>query len=85
MNSAASAGLGRQALELIAEADALRSLGLDRRAGLWAVKALAPDAAGGERGAAAGDDGPPTEDPADLPPMALPAHVAEDYRTTACR
>jgi error-prone DNA polymerase len=33
-------GLGRAALERLAEADALRSLGLDRRQGLWALKAL---------------------------------------------
>ncbi|HEX3885448.1 MAG TPA: error-prone DNA polymerase [Stellaceae bacterium] len=33
-------GLGRGALERLAEADALRSLGLDRRRGLWALKAL---------------------------------------------
>src|SRR5581483_948040 len=33
-------GLRRRALERLAEADALRSLGLDRRRGLWALKAL---------------------------------------------
>ncbi|HEX3538425.1 MAG TPA: error-prone DNA polymerase, partial [Stellaceae bacterium] len=33
-------GLGRAALERLAEADALRSLGLDRRRALWALKAL---------------------------------------------
>jgi error-prone DNA polymerase len=33
-------GLGRAALERLAEADALRSLNLDRRRGLWALKAL---------------------------------------------
>jgi error-prone DNA polymerase len=33
-------GLGRAALERLAAADALRSLGLDRRHGLWALKAL---------------------------------------------
>jgi error-prone DNA polymerase len=33
-------GLGRAALERLAAADAMRSLGLDRRRGLWAVKAL---------------------------------------------
>jgi error-prone DNA polymerase len=33
-------GLGRTALERLAAADALRSLGLDRRHGLWALKAL---------------------------------------------
>jgi error-prone DNA polymerase len=33
-------GLGRLALERLATADALRSIGLDRRQGLWAMKAL---------------------------------------------
>jgi error-prone DNA polymerase len=33
-------GLGRAALERLADADALRSLGLDRRRALWALKAL---------------------------------------------
>src|SRR5213082_3543005 len=33
-------GLGRAVLERLAAADALRSLGLDRRRGLWALKAL---------------------------------------------
>ena len=38
------ARLSRRTLELLAEADAFRSLGMDRREGLWAVKALAPEA-----------------------------------------
>jgi len=33
-------GLGRSQLETLADADAFRSLGLDRRAALWAVRAL---------------------------------------------
>ncbi|HMD63881.1 MAG TPA: error-prone DNA polymerase [Stellaceae bacterium] len=33
-------GLGRGALECLAEADAFRSIGLDRRRALWALKAL---------------------------------------------
>ena len=33
-------GLGRAALERLAAADTLRSLGMDRRRGLWALKAL---------------------------------------------
>jgi error-prone DNA polymerase len=35
------AGLGRKALEALARADGFRSLGLDRRQALWAVKGLA--------------------------------------------
>ncbi len=64
------------ALEKLARADAFRSVGLDRRAALWAVRAL-------------GDtplplfarlDGPMAEEPeAPLPAMALGEHVVMDY------
>jgi error-prone DNA polymerase len=67
-------------LERLAEADAFRSLGLDRRAALWAVRAL--------RRAGDKDDlplfihasMPQLEPDAALPPMPLGAHVIEDYR-----
>jgi DNA polymerase III alpha subunit len=39
------AGLSRGGLERLAEADAFRSAGLDRRAALWDVRALAPGSA----------------------------------------
>jgi error-prone DNA polymerase len=76
------AGLSRRSLELLAEADALRSLGLDRRAGLWTVKALAPEARVETEAPLLALMGPPVEAAAALPAMPLPAHVAEDYRTT---
>jgi error-prone DNA polymerase len=75
------ARLPRRALELLAEADAFRSLGLDRREALWAVKALAPEMRESESApllAGLGFEEAPTA----LPRMTLPAHVAEDYRTT---
>jgi len=78
---AARAGLSSRALELIAEADALRSLGLDRRAGLWAVKGLAPEVKVESEAPLLALMGAPAEGAVDLPAMALPAHVAEDYRT----
>jgi len=78
---AARAALSRQTLELLAEADALRSLGLDRRQGLWAVKGLAPEAKARTEAPLLTLMGPPAEAPAALPIMALSAHVAEDYRT----
>jgi error-prone DNA polymerase len=75
------ARLSRRALELLAEADAFRSLGMDRREGLWAVKALAPEVKAAEDAPLLAGLG--LEEPAvDLPRMPLPAHVAEDYRTT---
>jgi error-prone DNA polymerase len=78
---AARAGLSRRSLELLAEADALRSLGLDRRQGLWAVKGLAPEAKAESLAPLLALMGPPAEPPPALPVMSLPAHVAEDYRT----
>jgi error-prone DNA polymerase len=72
-------GLERRSLERLAEADAFRSLGLDRRLALWAMKGVevAPAALFAARPA------PPTPDqPAPLPEMPLGEHVIEDYRWT---
>jgi error-prone DNA polymerase len=74
-------GLSISAVEKLAEADAFRSLGLDRRDALWAARGL--NRGGGQ------DDLPlfkqsvmPAQQ-ADfsLPPMPLGEHVVEDYRT----
>ncbi|HEY1795210.1 MAG TPA: error-prone DNA polymerase [Stellaceae bacterium] len=84
--------LGRRALERLAEADALRSLGLDRRRGLWALKALGeaplPLFAAVEGPALVPvrhDPLPSTEIRAAalLPEMTLGEHVVEDYATTS--
>jgi error-prone DNA polymerase len=75
------ARLSRRALELLAEADAFRSLGLDRREALWAVKAIAPETRASEAAPLLAGLGL-EEAPVALPRMTLPAHVAEDYRTT---
>ena len=80
---AARGNLSRRGLELLAEADALRSLGMDRRAGLWAVKALAPEAKAEVEAPLLALMGPTAEAPVRLPAMRLPAHVVEDYRTTS--
>jgi error-prone DNA polymerase len=76
------AGLSRRGLELLAEADAFRALGLDRRQALWAVKGL-----GGEIGV---EKAAPLlarqsfrEAQVELPFMSQPQHVVEDYRTTS--
>ncbi|MFI4934039.1 MAG: OB-fold nucleic acid binding domain-containing protein, partial [Caulobacterales bacterium] len=74
--------LSRRTLELLAEADAFRSLGLDRREGLWAVKALAAEVKTPIEAPLLAGLGL-EEDAVDLPKMTLPAHVAEDYRTTS--
>lgn len=76
------AGVSRRGLELLAEADAFRSLGLTRREALWAVKGLA-----GEQGAA--KTAPLMlrqslkETQVELPFMSASQGVAEDYRTTS--
>jgi error-prone DNA polymerase len=81
----ARAGVSRRGLTLLAEADAFRSLGLDRRAALWAVKGLdfaaGPKTAGGADAPLLALAGPTAETPVTLPALRLREHVAEDYRT----
>jgi error-prone DNA polymerase len=69
--------LPKEALLLLAEADALRGVGLDRRAALWRVRGLEalfplPLLAGLE----------PPSTRATLPPMQLAEHVVADYQST---
>jgi error-prone DNA polymerase len=71
-------GLNRAQLQILAEADALRSLGLDRRAALWRVRGVAPPAAP----APLLDGLPDIEAQPALPIMALSEHVVADYQTT---
>jgi error-prone DNA polymerase len=73
-------GLPKRALILLADADAFRSIGLDRRAALWAVRRLPDDlplplfetAAAREQ---------PDENARPLPSMPLPEQVVADYQT----
>jgi error-prone DNA polymerase len=69
-------GLPRAALVLLAEADALRSLKLDRRAALWQVRGL-PDLAGLPLFA----NQAIAVDHAALPMMTTSEHVINDYQT----
>ena len=73
--------LSRRALELLAEADAFRSLGFPRREALWAVKGLSGEW-GAERDAPLLLRQSLKEIQVELPFMSAPQHVAEDYRTT---
>ena len=74
-------GLSKRALVTLAEADAFRGFGFDRREGLWAVRRLPDDdplplfapRAAPEQGA---------ETIAPLPVMPLSEHVLADYQTT---
>ncbi|HEX7887599.1 MAG TPA: error-prone DNA polymerase [Phenylobacterium sp.] len=79
---ARQAFLSRRALELLAEADAFRSLGFSRREALWAVKGLSGEW-GAEKHAPLLLRQSLKEAQVELPFMSLPQHVAEDYRTTS--
>jgi len=75
-------GLSRRGLELLAEADAFRSLGLSRRDALWTVKGMA-DEVGAEKTAPLVARQAVKEAQVLLPFMSQPKEVAEDYRTTS--
>jgi error-prone DNA polymerase len=79
---ARASGLGRAAIETLANADGWGSLALDRRAALWQAKGLdaggaLPLFAAAERRGAAPE---PAEPAAALPAMSLGEEVTEDYR-----
>src|SRR5687767_13275049 len=74
-----TAGLTDAALERLADADAFRSIGLDRRQALWEVSTK-------DQPAAIFSDHPSKgfeEEKVTLPEMSLPEHVAHDYATTS--
>jgi error-prone DNA polymerase len=70
-------GLTQAQLQKLAEADAMRSLGLDRRAGLWKVRGVARSAPSPLLA-----DLPDVEPHMPLPDMARSEHVVADYQTT---
>ena len=70
-------GLTPSQLQTLAQADALRSLGLDRRAGLWQVRGLSAAKPSPLLAAL-----PDPEAPVALPHMAPSEHVVADYQTT---
>ena len=74
-------GLEAAAMRKLADADAFRSLGLDRREGLWAVRRL-PDDAPLPLFQAARARELGVEGAANLPLMPLKEHIATDYQTT---
>jgi error-prone DNA polymerase len=73
-------GLPKRALILLADADAFRSIGLDRRAALWAVRRL-PDDVPLPLFEAADAREQPDENAKALPLMPLPEQVVADYQT----
>ena len=70
--------LPKRALILLADADAFRSLGLDRRAALWAVRRL-PDDVPLPLFEAATAREQPDENAKPLPEMPMPEQVVADY------
>ncbi|MFZ1172668.1 MAG: error-prone DNA polymerase, partial [Bradyrhizobium sp.] len=72
--------LPKRALILLADADAFRSIGLDRRAALWAVRRL-PDDVPLPLFETATAREQPDEQARPLPSMPLPEHVVADYQT----
>ncbi|WP_425905164.1 error-prone DNA polymerase [Nitrobacter sp. TKz-YC02] len=77
---ARDAKLPKRALILLADADAFRSLGLDRRAALWAVRRLPDDVPLPLFESAVARE-LPDEHAAPLPGMPLPEQVVADYQT----
>ena len=73
-------GLPKRALILLADADAFRSIGLDRRAALWAVRRL-PDDIPLPLFETASAREQPDENAKALPQMPLPEQVVADYQT----
>ena len=71
-----ASGLPKPALVLLAEADAVRSLGLDRRQALWQVRGLRDD-----RELPLFANPIPTVHDARLPGMPLPEQVISDYQS----
>jgi error-prone DNA polymerase len=72
--------LPKRALILLADADAFRSIGLDRRAALWAVRRLPDDVPLPLFQAAVARE-QPDENAKPLPEMPLPEQVVADYQT----
>jgi len=72
------AGVSLSALELLADADAFRSIGLDRRKALWEISALKDHNKGLFAGQAIDIS---IEKTIQLPEMKLSQHVFEDYKS----
>ncbi len=73
------AGISISSLELLANADAFRSIGLDRRKALWEISALKDHNIGLFAGQAIDTS---AENDIVIPDMTLSQHVLEDYKST---
>jgi error-prone DNA polymerase len=75
-----NAGVSPSALERLADADAFRSVGLDRRQALWEVSALHDHPTGVFAGTPSQSA---TEEQTELPVMTPGEHVIQDYASTS--
>ncbi|MDQ7947973.1 MAG: error-prone DNA polymerase, partial [Pedobacter sp.] len=80
IHSLLDAGVGLAALERLADADAFRSMGMQRREALWEVSALKDRPIGVFEGQPSESD---SEVQIALPLMSRGEHVVEDYASTA--
>ena len=74
------AGVSQGALERLADADAFRSMGMDRRQALWEVAALADKPHGIFKGQSSESE---NEQKTELPKMTAAEHVLQDYSSMA--
>lgn len=79
VHSLLDAGVSMTAMEKLADADAFRSVGLDRRQALWEVSALSDSPTGMFEGQPSASINEPQ---LSLPFLTEAAHVVEDYATT---
>jgi error-prone DNA polymerase len=79
INDVFDAGVSKAALEKLADADAFRSLGIDRRQALWQVTALADH----PTGLFTGQPSESARENVKLPEMTASEHVVQDYAATS--
>lgn len=80
INEVLDAGVPVAALERLADADAFRSLGLDRRQALWEITALRDNPIGLFKGQISESV---SEKNVSLPQLSLSEHVVQDYASTS--
>lgn len=80
INEILDAGVSLSTLERLADADAFRSLGFDRRQALWEITALQDHPTGIFKGQPSESR---SERKVELPGMTISQHVIKDYSTTA--
>lgn len=78
INELVDVGISIATLEKLADADAFRSIGLDRRKALWEISSLADHPTGVFKGQPSGSE---KEQPVTLPEMTASEHVLQDYNS----